>query len=195
MAVMPHTAICGHTYCGEFIQVVKQKKLTSFRCIGKDEESQGNRCPYVILVSDISLDTALDKIINRKIVKCSNASRGCSHTCKLRQLQKHMDNACDYANTNCPNCNREFERRFLLEHQATCRSKACEFAAIGCEHVREPDDVAGTSSSTTPKHSAGLHMALMYQALSSVRAVTEFSAATLDRAMTQHSQSLTRKLL
>ena len=186
VAVSPHTSRCGHTYCGELVEILKRDNIKSFQCAGKDEDLLDNRCPETIVISDMLLDTALDKIINRKIVKCLNAIRGCNFTCKLRQLQKHIANACKYANTNCPNCNREFERRFLLEHQATCRSKARE-PGDGASTSRE--EIASTSATSQP--TTGLHIAFMYQMLSSIRDATNFSVATLDRAMTQHSQSLT----
>ena len=192
VAVSPHTSRCGHTYCGELIEILKRDNVKSFQCAGKDEDSPDSRCPETIVISDILSDRALDKIINRNIVKCFNASRGCSHTCMLRQLQKHIANECDYANTNCPNCNREFERRFLLEHQATCRSKARE-PGDGASTSRE--EIASTSNSATAQLTPGLHMALMYQVLSGIRDTTNFSAATLDRAMTQHSRYLTGKYI
>ena len=90
VAINPHTTHCGHTYCGELIETLKRQNIQSFQCVGEDEDLPDGRCTEVIQVEDIYMDTALDRIINRKIVKCSNASRGCNHTCKLRQLQKHI---------------------------------------------------------------------------------------------------------
>ncbi|XP_067950963.1 TNF receptor-associated factor 2-like [Watersipora subatra] len=190
-ALQPIATRCGHTYCGHYMDSLKRENVSETQCLGTDEDSDDKHCHEKILVLNQTVDKALDRSINNKLIKCKNHALGCSDIFKLRKLAHHLDNICLFANVRCPNCKREQQRGQLEEHKAVCRSKACAFADIGCEHVSEPEGAASSSSSQTPEHSIGLHLALIYQLVASLRSASEFSAETLDSAMTRHSKSVT----
>ena len=94
VAIAPHTAPCGHTYCGELIDILKHRNISSFLCIGEDSDSKDGRCPKTIAVSDLLLDKAMCNQINKKMVNCPN--RKCNHVCKLKQLKKHLTDNCTF---------------------------------------------------------------------------------------------------
>ena len=94
VAIAPHTARCGHTYCGELIGILKHRNISSFRCIGEDSDSKDGRCPKTIAVSHRLLDKAMCNQINKKMVNCPN--RKCNHVCKLKQLKRHLTDNCTF---------------------------------------------------------------------------------------------------
>ncbi|XP_062519404.1 TNF receptor-associated factor 6-B-like isoform X2 [Corticium candelabrum] len=82
-------------------------------CVDKITKYGKFKCPLDNKVEKRS-EAFLDKIHERKVlslkVKCNNNGHGCAWIGELRDLQKHADDGCDFAQV------------------------CCEFLSVGCSH-------------------------------------------------------------
>ncbi|XP_062519936.1 TNF receptor-associated factor 6-like isoform X1 [Corticium candelabrum] len=104
---------CGHLMCKSCVD-----KIT------KDEEF---KCPLDNKVEKRS-EAFLDKIHERKVlglkVKCNNHGDGCAWMGELRDLQKHADDGCDFAQVYCEflsvGCSHKMKKRDVGDHKDKC---------------------------------------------------------------------------
>ena len=67
------------------------------------------------------------------IISCSNSEAGCQVKVSKRQLQQHLDSACQHQETTCPNPGCDFRalRAAMGEHEPSCN-----FKMINCNNLR-----------------------------------------------------------
>ena len=86
-------------------------------CIGRIKAA-GKSCP----ICQPSFDTMLDKQFQRKVLNlcvfCSNKEEGCEWKGELRDIETHLQKACDYVEEECRyGCGRHYQRRLLRDHE------------------------------------------------------------------------------
>lgn len=104
---------CGHLFCSKCFDIY----LTTSQLCPVDVKplvlDQGKEIPV------------LGNLLNMMSITCTNKSRGCDWSGKLKDYLEHVENTCKKEKVNCPNegCNKVFCREDMNIHQNICGFK------------------------------------------------------------------------
>lgn len=135
-----HQLMCGHHVCQECIntlfdgnetvqcptgdaecEIIQRKEVFKDTYKIKEIKKLKVYCTYMKAgCKEIMMLKELAEHVKNcpyKPLPCTHASSGCTYTGPSKDLQHHLDNACQYVKVQCTHCGQQMQRRQLQEHE------------------------------------------------------------------------------